>query len=73
VSHCGDASTLGVSWWKSSFSDTGAHCVECAVVDSATVAVRDSKDPHGPALLLTHEQLTAFVAAVAADRLGAAR
>jgi hypothetical protein len=70
MNHCGDASVLDVNWWKSSFSDTGAHCVECAVVDSTTVAVRDSKDPHGPALLFPRAQMGAFVAAVAAGRFG---
>jgi hypothetical protein len=70
MNHCDDASALGVNWWKSSFSDSGIQCVECAVVDSATVAVRDSKDPQGPALLFPRAQLGAFVAAVVAGRFG---
>ncbi|MFH9423707.1 DUF397 domain-containing protein [Streptomyces sp. NPDC017529] len=68
--HVGDASVLSVSWRKSSYSDTGAQCVECAIVDAETVAVRDSKDPHGPALLFDRGQLAAFVSAVAVGRLG---
>ena len=70
MNHVDDASTLPVTWWKSSFSDAGAQCVECGIVDTMTIAVRDSKAPHGPALLLTREQLTGFVSAVAAGRLG---
>lgn len=70
MNHVDDASTLPLTWWKSSFSDAGAQCVECAIVDHATMAVRDSKAPHGPALLLTREQLTGFISAVAAGRLG---
>jgi hypothetical protein len=34
------------------------------------VAVRDSKDPHGPALLFTRAAMTAFAAAVAAGEFG---
>jgi hypothetical protein len=70
MNHCDDASALGVNWWKSSFSDSGIQCVECAVVDSATVAVRDSKDPHGPALLLGREQFPTLVDAVKRGEIG---
>ncbi|MEV5597055.1 DUF397 domain-containing protein [Streptomyces sp. NPDC052496] len=70
MSHVDDASALRVSWRKSSYSDTGAQCVECAIVDAGTVAVRDSKNPNGPALLLDREQLSAFVSAVAGGRFG---
>ncbi|MCK8677184.1 DUF397 domain-containing protein [Streptomyces lichenis] len=72
MSHC-DAATLPVSWWKSSYSDSGAQCVECGILDDRTVAVRDSKDPHGPALLLPRAHLAAFIAAVADGRLRGAR
>ena len=64
-----DASTLPVTWRRSSASGAQFDCVECAIVDDATIAVRDSKAPHGPALLLTRQQLTGFISAVAAGRL----
>jgi hypothetical protein len=41
-----------VTWRKSSFSSAGGNnCVEVAAL-SRVVAIRDSKDPHGPAHLL---------------------
>ena len=40
------------NWRKSSFSaGGGSNCVEVAVLPRA-VAIRDSKDPHGPVRLL---------------------
>ena len=70
MSHVGDASTLPVTWWKSSASAAQSDCVECGIVDAETIAVRDSKNPHGPALLLTCEQMTTFVTAAASGRFG---
>ncbi|MDX3063402.1 DUF397 domain-containing protein [Streptomyces sp. ND04-05B] len=70
MTHVDDASTLPVTWWKSTFSDSGAQCVECGIVDAETVAVRDSKDPHGPALLFGRSALSSFAAAAAAGRFG---
>ncbi|OKH97744.1 DUF397 domain-containing protein [Streptomyces sp. CB02923] len=70
MSHVDDASALPVAWWKSTYSDSGAQCVECGIVDAHTVAVRDSKDPSGPALQFSRGRLAAFVSAVAAGRLG---
>lgn len=69
MSHIDDASTLPAAWWKSSYSDAGAQCVECGIVDSRTVAVRDSKNPHGPALLLDRAPLSAFVSALVGGRI----
>ncbi|WP_406344762.1 DUF397 domain-containing protein [Streptomyces sp. NBC_00648] len=40
----------GAAWRKSSYSgNQGGECVEIAALPS-TVAVRDSKNPHGPAI-----------------------
>jgi hypothetical protein len=49
-------------WRKSSYSNGngGNNCVEVAFLDSA-VAVRDSKNRSGPALLFTQAEWTAFV------------
>ena len=48
-------------WRRSSYSGSnGGNCVELADVAGA-VAVRDSKDPDGPVLLLTRGALRAAV------------
>ncbi|MFE6722153.1 DUF397 domain-containing protein [Streptomyces albidoflavus] len=65
MTHINDASALPVTWWKSSYSDSGAQCVECGIVSPTTIAVRDSKDVHGPALLFSAAALTTFVNGVA--------
>ncbi|MER7697049.1 DUF397 domain-containing protein [Streptomyces sp. NPDC096095] len=64
-----DASTLPVTWWKSSRSDTGAQCVECGLLDGGAVAVRDSKHPTGPAIVFGRGALAAMVGAVATGDL----
>ncbi|MFD5749222.1 DUF397 domain-containing protein [Streptomyces sp. NPDC127033] len=55
----------GPQWFKSSYSnDQGSACVEGARLPGGAMAVRDSKDPHGPAFVFTGPAWTAFVAAV---------
>jgi Domain of unknown function (DUF397) len=50
-------------WRKSSYSGTnGGSCVEVARNLPGVVAVRDSKDPHGPALVFTRADWAAFTA-----------
>jgi hypothetical protein len=50
-------------WRKSSYSSSnGGQCVEVAVNLPGVVAVRDSKDPAGPALAFTPDEWRAFVA-----------
>jgi hypothetical protein len=47
-------------WKKSSRSSGNGQCVEMADLGDA-VAVRDSKDPHGPALIFTPSEWAAFL------------
>ncbi|MFI0736400.1 DUF397 domain-containing protein [Streptomyces sp. NPDC021225] len=69
MSHIQDASTLAVAWWKSSRSDTGAQCVEFGIVNDELVAVRDSKNPAGPALLIRRGAAKDFVTALSSETL----
>ncbi|GAA3081252.1 DUF397 domain-containing protein [Streptosporangium carneum] len=49
-------------WRKSSYSGNGgADCVEVADNLPRVVAVRDSKDPHGPALMFSLAGWRGFV------------
>lgn len=56
----------GVIWRKSSRSGQGGDCVELAGLPGV-VAVRDSKDPSGPALAFPREAWRAFAGRVRAD------
>ncbi|MEU6754967.1 DUF397 domain-containing protein [Streptomyces sp. NPDC046685] len=58
------ASKLPVAWRKSSYSTNGGNCVEVGEGMSRVVPVRDSKDPHGPALMFEPSAFTSFVSAV---------
>lgn len=46
--------------WRKSSRSGAAGCVEVAFIDEH-IAVRDSKDPHGPVLLFSAREWTAFV------------
>ncbi|MGW4305064.1 DUF397 domain-containing protein [Streptomyces californicus] len=59
-----DASALPVAWWKSTRSAAQSDCVECGLLDGGAVAVRDSKNPAGPALVFGRTALAAMVGAV---------
>jgi hypothetical protein len=52
----------GTQWFKSSHSEGSANCVEVAWLDGGSVGVRDSKNPHGPALSFAPDEWDAFVA-----------
>ncbi|MGH3905192.1 MAG: DUF397 domain-containing protein [Pseudonocardiaceae bacterium] len=55
-----------VHWRKSSYSGTSGNCIEVAGLADGPRAVRDSKDPHGPALIFTPAEWAAFTAGVRA-------
>jgi hypothetical protein len=51
-----------VAWIKSSHSNATGNCVELAGLPDGSVAIRNSRDPHGPALVYTRDEIAAFVA-----------
>ncbi len=53
-------------WRKSTYSLNEVKCVEVADLDGGRAAVRDSKDPSGPALVFGAAQWSAFTAGVRA-------
>jgi hypothetical protein len=59
-----DTDLSSAAWRKSAHSNNGGACVEVARNLSGIVAVRDSKDPYGPALIFTPADWEAFTAGV---------
>ncbi|MEG3627743.1 DUF397 domain-containing protein [Streptomyces poriticola] len=55
------ASSLDVRWTKSRHSNAEGNCVEVAPVDGG-IAMRNSRDPDGPALVYTPAEVAAFLA-----------
>ncbi|MFJ2342378.1 DUF397 domain-containing protein [Streptomyces antimycoticus] len=60
----------GARWRKSSYSGGANDCVEIADLTAtayAAVAIRDSKEPHGPFLFVTPESFGVFIRHVSHD------
>jgi hypothetical protein len=59
------AGDLGsVKWRKSSASNPSGNCVELAALSDGRVAVRNSRQPDGPALVYTRGEVAAFLVGV---------
>ncbi len=59
----------GAVWRKSERSNSQGACVELARLDSATVAMRNSRDPKGTALIYPADAVRAMVSALRAGDL----
>lgn len=53
-----------VAWRKSSASNSQGACVEVASLDSGEFAVRNSRNPDGPALIYTRAEMAALIAGI---------
>ena len=51
----------GVTWQKSGRSNPSGNCVELAKLPGGEIAVRNSRDPEGPALVYTFAEIEAFI------------
>jgi hypothetical protein len=69
-----DAGALtGAKWIKSSRSGpTGGNCVEVAFLTGGQIAMRNSRDPGGPALVFTRGEWDAFLGGAADGEFGQA-
>ncbi|MEW2117474.1 DUF397 domain-containing protein [Streptomyces sp. NPDC005474] len=56
------ASELGAEGWHKPWSGTnGGSCVEAKRLPDGSVAFRQSKDPEGPALIYSRDEMVAFL------------
>jgi hypothetical protein len=63
----GECVEAAAVWRKSTYSSSnGGECVEVAPGPALLVAVRDSRDPSGPKLLLTPAQWRTFTTSIKA-------
>jgi hypothetical protein len=49
------------AWKKSGRSNPSGNCVEVAPLPNGEFAVRNSRDPEGPALVYTQAEMVAFI------------
>jgi hypothetical protein len=56
------AASLGTDGWSKPWSSpNGGSCLEAKKLPSGQIALRQSTDPHGPALILEREEIHAFI------------
>jgi hypothetical protein len=56
------ADSLGPGGWRKPWSGTnGGSCLEAKILPDGRVALRQSDDPSGPALVLQPHEISAFI------------
>ncbi|MYS21296.1 protein of unknown function [Streptomyces sp. DvalAA-14] len=56
------ATELGADGWRKPWSGgNGGSCVEAKRLNDGRVALRQSTDPHGPALIYTNHEIATFI------------
>jgi hypothetical protein len=56
------ATDLGADGWRKPWSGgNGGSCVEAKRLNDGRVALRQSTDPEGPALIYTNHEITTFI------------
>ena len=63
-----DAELTRATWRKATRSQGNGDCVEVAALSGHQIAVRDSKNADGPALVLSTRQWRAFLARAAREQ-----
>jgi len=64
------ADSMRANWRKSSHSGAVGNCVELALLTDGETAVRNSRNPHGPALVYSGVDMNAFLARVKGGDFG---
>ena len=55
------AAELGAGGWRKPWSDNGGSCLEARKLPGGRVALRQSADPDGPALIFEPAEIRAFI------------
>jgi hypothetical protein len=55
------ATSLGDDGWRKPWSDNGGSCLEAKKLPGGRIALRQSADPDGPALILEPDEIRTFV------------
>ena len=58
------AQIVDAKWQRSTYSSQNGNCVELAELPTGDIAMRNSRDPQGSALIYTRAELEAFVSGV---------
>ena len=54
----------GAVWRKSRRSNSQGACVEMSRIDGETIAVRNSRDPEGPALVYSRDAIATLISSL---------